>query len=80
MDEDYFDGNVFIHYHLESRGFKERLKSAWNHIRGKKSKYGDYGELILEPSKTNINALKRIVKSLEDAKKEISKRERKRKK
>ena len=53
-DDDKDWENIYISYHLQSNHFWERLKSGIKHIFGYKSRYGNFGELILEPDDTTI--------------------------
>ena len=61
FDEDETNGNqVWVYYHLESESFLDRLKTAVKHLFGFKSKYGDFGEFIIDES--NIDKFEEIVK------------------
>ena len=45
----YLDGIVYVDYHLVRHGFWSRLKYAFRYLFGFQSKYGAYGEIILNP-------------------------------
>lgn len=38
---------IYVAYHLQSDSLWERIKTAIKHILGHRSKYGDFGELLL---------------------------------
>jgi len=58
--------NVYISYHLQSDTLWERIKTAFNHILGKKSRYGDFGELVLDSEDTTIEKFEHIVDALKN--------------
>jgi hypothetical protein len=58
--------NVYISYHLQSHTLWERIKTAFNHILGKKSRYGDFGEIILGSDDTTIEKFEHIVDALKN--------------
>lgn len=45
----YLDGFVYVDYHLVKHGLWTRLKYAFKYLFGFQSKYGAYGEMILNP-------------------------------
>lgn len=50
---------IYVAYHLQSDSLWERIKTAIKHILGHRSKYGDFGELLL-----NEDDAKRLAKFL----------------
>jgi len=56
--------NVFISYYLQSDTFWGRIKTAIKYIFGYKSRYGDFGEIILEPNKDTVEKFENVVKHL----------------
>lgn len=63
-DNDWKD--VYMSYHLDNKGFLFRLKNAIRYLLGFKSKYGEFGELILPPTKDTIQKLEKVVKKLKE--------------
>ena len=50
---------VYVCFHLTSlSGFWERLKLAWRVLRGHRSKFGDFGEVLLD--KEEVMALRDV--------------------
>jgi len=48
--DDYMDDyapEFYISYHLQSDSFLKRIKNAFKHIFGFKSRYGDFGNMLL---------------------------------
>lgn len=75
IDVDVDDKNyVYISYHLQSRTLWDRVKTAFNHILGKKSRFGDFGELILDSDDKTISKFERIVDVLKVMQKNNEKR------
>ena len=62
----YLDGLVYVDYHLVRHVFWSRLKYAFKYIFGFQSKYGAYGELILNPD--DWEKVKSIADYLKDIK------------
>jgi hypothetical protein len=50
-DGDHLD--FTLQYHLSPFSFFDRLKVAWNVICGKRSKYGDYAEFVINRQGAN---------------------------
>ena len=47
----YFNDQIIFHVHLQEIGFWKRLLYALRYIFGKKSKYGSFGEILLDKEK-----------------------------
>lgn len=60
------DDEIYFHYHLPKQTFWKRVTSAIKHIFGYRSKYGDFGEVVL--FKKDVEKLSSI---FEECKKEI---------
>lgn len=58
--------NVYVHYHLQGHSFWERLKNGINHILGKKSRYGDFGEIVLDADDDTIAKFQRVTDKLKE--------------
>jgi hypothetical protein len=56
--------NVFISYYLLSDTFWGKIKTAFRHILGHKSRYGDFGEIILGADDDTIEKFENVVKHL----------------
>lgn len=47
------DTEMVLTYHLTSLSFWERIKRAFFYIFGRKSKYGDFGEVVISKNAAN---------------------------
>jgi gamma-glutamyl phosphate reductase len=55
---------VYISYYLQSDTFWGKIKTAFRHILGHKSRYGDFGEIILSADDETIAKFQRVVDKL----------------
>lgn len=58
------DRTVYIHTHLNTFGFWQRLKHGIKYIFGYKSRYGDFDEFIIKPE--DVGKFENIVKFLKN--------------
>ena len=63
LDEEDGIPMAYVHVSMSNRPFLKRLKQAWDHILGKKSKYGHFEETII--SRDDIHILKSIIDHFE---------------
>lgn len=56
--------NIYISYYLQSNTLWNRIETAIRHIFGHRSRYGDFGEIILEPDDVTIEKFENVVKHL----------------
>lgn len=56
--------SVFVTFHLQNQTFWGRIKSAVKHIFGFKSKYGDFGEIVLQADDATIEKFQNVVDKL----------------
>ena len=61
--------NLYISYHLQNYGFWNRLIKGIRYIFGFKSRYGNFGELVLEADDTTIEKFEHIVDALKNIQK-----------
>jgi hypothetical protein len=63
-DDDPDWDNVFVSYHLPTQPFWRRLVTGIKYILGKKSRYGHWGEIILDGDETTIERFENVVDAL----------------
>lgn len=69
--------NVYISYYLQSDTLWGKIKTAVKHIFGYKTRYGDFGEIILGSDDDTIEKFENVVKHLKLVKQhQINERER----
>jgi hypothetical protein len=66
MQWDNDDKLVYVSFHFQNHSIFQRIKEAIKHIFGYTSKYGDWDELILNPS--DADKLQTVVNYLKDEK------------
>ena len=54
----------YVHVHLTKKRFLDRVKTAFRHIMGYKSRFGDWDEFILNPE--DADKLQKVVDFLRD--------------
>lgn len=55
---------LYIHYHLQSEPFWKRVVGAVKYIFGYKSKYGNFGEIVL--NKKDVTRLRKALQEYEE--------------
>ncbi len=66
IHEDHEFNQVYMHFHLVKYGFWTRVKTAFWHILGRKSRYGAWDEIII--STDDIHKFEKVVEFLKKVK------------